>query len=220
MIVFSVSLFQMLSLLPQRILRLLEFIGFSGNRVSTTPLLKKYLSPWQLWQSLCFVKYDCLTVNNSPISVSLQGFGLSQLREGASSHSLRSILCALTLLFYNTYVSLILGKKTQIHLFLLFQAELFWPRYPVLRYSVSQMYQRLGIKLLGPWVVFMLTTGLLWMTLWLKIVVLMLCSIRNWRREPGGSWSPAGAVPAQIPQSEPNTLKTRLKCNSDVKDSI
>uniref|UniRef100_G3N5A0 Tetratricopeptide repeat protein 39B n=1 Tax=Gasterosteus aculeatus aculeatus TaxID=481459 RepID=G3N5A0_GASAC len=59
----------MLSLLPQRVLRLLEFIGFSGNR----------------------------------------GFGLSQLREGASSHSLRSILCALTLLFYNTYVSLILG---------------------------------------------------------------------------------------------------------------
>lgn len=59
----------MLSLLPQRILRLLEFIGFSGNRE----------------------------------------FGLSQLREGASSHSLRSILCALTLLFYHTYVSLILG---------------------------------------------------------------------------------------------------------------
>uniref|UniRef100_A0A672ZCR2 Tetratricopeptide repeat protein 39B n=1 Tax=Sphaeramia orbicularis TaxID=375764 RepID=A0A672ZCR2_9TELE len=61
----------MLSLLPQRILRLLEFIGFSGNRE----------------------------------------FGLSQLREGASSHSLRSILCALTLLFYNTYVSLILGTN-------------------------------------------------------------------------------------------------------------
>ncbi|KAF7647599.1 hypothetical protein LDENG_00169830 [Lucifuga dentata] len=59
----------MLSLLPQRILRLLEFIGFSGNR----------------------------------------DFGLSQLREGASSQSLRSILCALTLLFYHTYVSLILG---------------------------------------------------------------------------------------------------------------
>ncbi|XP_076019360.1 tetratricopeptide repeat protein 39B [Genypterus blacodes] len=59
----------MLSLLPQRILRLLEFIGFSGNRE----------------------------------------FGLSQLREGASSQSLRSILSALTLLFYHTYVSLILG---------------------------------------------------------------------------------------------------------------
>uniref|UniRef100_A0A672KJ80 Tetratricopeptide repeat protein 39B n=1 Tax=Sinocyclocheilus grahami TaxID=75366 RepID=A0A672KJ80_SINGR len=59
---------QMLSLLPARILRLLEFIGFSGNR----------------------------------------DFGLSQLREGAGSHSLRSVLCVLTLLFYHTYVSLIL----------------------------------------------------------------------------------------------------------------
>lgn len=59
----------MLSLLPQRILRLLEIIGFSGNR----------------------------------------DFGLSQLREGAASHSLRAILSALTLLFYHTYVTLILG---------------------------------------------------------------------------------------------------------------
>ncbi|TRY98289.1 hypothetical protein DNTS_034050 [Danionella cerebrum] len=60
---------QMLSLLPARILRLLEFIGFSGNRE----------------------------------------FGLSQLREGAAGHSLRSVLCVLTLLFYHTYVCLILG---------------------------------------------------------------------------------------------------------------
>ncbi|XP_044128185.1 tetratricopeptide repeat protein 39B [Bufo gargarizans] len=59
----------MLSLLPSRILRLLEFIGFSGNRA----------------------------------------LGLFQLREGASGTSLRAILCALTLLFYHTYVSLILG---------------------------------------------------------------------------------------------------------------
>uniref|UniRef100_A0A671SHM7 Tetratricopeptide repeat protein 39B n=1 Tax=Sinocyclocheilus anshuiensis TaxID=1608454 RepID=A0A671SHM7_9TELE len=59
----------MLSLLPARILRLLEFIGFSGNRE----------------------------------------FGLSQLRDGAGSHSLRSILCVLTLLLYHTYVCLILG---------------------------------------------------------------------------------------------------------------
>ncbi|XP_035282923.1 tetratricopeptide repeat protein 39B isoform X1 [Anguilla anguilla] len=59
----------MLSLLPGRILRLLEFIGFSGNRE----------------------------------------FGLSQLREGAASHSLRAILCVLTLLLYHTYVCLILG---------------------------------------------------------------------------------------------------------------
>ncbi|KAI5609288.1 tetratricopeptide repeat protein 39B [Silurus asotus] len=59
----------MLSLLPGRILRLLEFIGFSGNRE----------------------------------------FGLAQLREGAASYSLRSILCVLTLLLYHTYVCLILG---------------------------------------------------------------------------------------------------------------
>ncbi|XP_068090934.1 tetratricopeptide repeat protein 39B isoform X2 [Hyperolius riggenbachi] len=59
----------MLSLLPSRILRLLEFIGFSGNRE----------------------------------------LGLSQLREGAAGASLRAILCVLTLLFYHTYVSLILG---------------------------------------------------------------------------------------------------------------
>ncbi|XP_075065945.1 tetratricopeptide repeat protein 39B isoform X1 [Mixophyes fleayi] len=59
----------MLSLLPSKILRLLEFIGFSGNRE----------------------------------------VGLFQLQEGASGASLRAILCALTLLFYHTYISLILG---------------------------------------------------------------------------------------------------------------
>uniref|UniRef100_A0AAY5F4E9 Tetratricopeptide repeat protein 39B n=1 Tax=Electrophorus electricus TaxID=8005 RepID=A0AAY5F4E9_ELEEL len=60
----------MLSLLPARILRLLEFIGFSGNRE----------------------------------------FGLAQLRDGAVGHSLRAILCVLTLLLYHTYVCLILGN--------------------------------------------------------------------------------------------------------------
>ncbi|KAI4896420.1 hypothetical protein NFI96_031516 [Prochilodus magdalenae] len=39
----------------------------------------------------------------------LQEFGLAQLREGAASHSLRAILCVLTLLLYHTYVCLILG---------------------------------------------------------------------------------------------------------------
>ncbi|XP_043933140.1 tetratricopeptide repeat protein 39B isoform X2 [Protopterus annectens] len=59
----------MLSLLPARILRLLEFIGFSGNRE----------------------------------------LGLSQLREGAATPSLRAVLCVLTLLMYHTYIALILG---------------------------------------------------------------------------------------------------------------
>uniref|UniRef100_A0A8C9TA09 Tetratricopeptide repeat protein 39B n=1 Tax=Scleropages formosus TaxID=113540 RepID=A0A8C9TA09_SCLFO len=56
-------------LMYNRVLRLLEFIGFSGNRE----------------------------------------VGLSQLRQGATNQSLRSILSALTLLMYNTYVTVILG---------------------------------------------------------------------------------------------------------------
>uniref|UniRef100_A0A8C9VPZ2 Tetratricopeptide repeat protein 39B n=1 Tax=Scleropages formosus TaxID=113540 RepID=A0A8C9VPZ2_SCLFO len=57
------------SYLMYKVLRLLEFIGFSGNRE----------------------------------------VGLSQLRQGATNQSLRSILSALTLLMYNTYVTVILG---------------------------------------------------------------------------------------------------------------
>uniref|UniRef100_A0A3P9PJE0 Tetratricopeptide repeat protein 39B n=1 Tax=Poecilia reticulata TaxID=8081 RepID=A0A3P9PJE0_POERE len=78
-LVFSVLIFQdenMISFIKggikirtsYQIYKLLEFIGFSGNRVS-----------------------------------------FPSLREGAASQSLRSIICVLTLLFYNTYVSLILG---------------------------------------------------------------------------------------------------------------
>ncbi|XP_032873840.1 tetratricopeptide repeat protein 39B isoform X5 [Amblyraja radiata] len=59
----------MLSLLPLRILRLLEFIGFSGNR----------------------------------------DLGLTLLREGATTHSLRAILSVLTLLMYQTYITVVLG---------------------------------------------------------------------------------------------------------------
>uniref|UniRef100_A0A8C4ERG3 Tetratricopeptide repeat protein 39B n=1 Tax=Dicentrarchus labrax TaxID=13489 RepID=A0A8C4ERG3_DICLA len=53
----------MLSLLPSRVLRLMEFLGFSGDRE----------------------------------------VGLSELREGAASNSLRSILSTLTLLIYGTH---------------------------------------------------------------------------------------------------------------------
>lgn len=55
----------------------------------------------------CYLKCKPL-----PACFCWQGFGLSRLREGASSQNLRSIICVLTLLFYNTYVSLILGRKT------------------------------------------------------------------------------------------------------------
>ncbi|XP_077460975.1 tetratricopeptide repeat protein 39B-like [Stigmatopora argus] len=60
----------MLSLLPGRILKLMEFLGFSGDRE----------------------------------------LGLSELRAGASSGSLRSILSTLTLLMFHLYVSVILGS--------------------------------------------------------------------------------------------------------------
>ncbi|XP_047434614.1 tetratricopeptide repeat protein 39B-like [Mugil cephalus] len=59
----------MLSLLPSRILRLMEFLGFSGDRE----------------------------------------MGLSELREGAASNSLRSILSTLTLLMFHLYITVILG---------------------------------------------------------------------------------------------------------------
>ncbi|CAG11466.1 unnamed protein product [Tetraodon nigroviridis] len=59
----------MLSLLPSRVLRLMEFLGFSGDRE----------------------------------------LGLSELREGAASDSLRSILSTLTLLMFHLYITVILG---------------------------------------------------------------------------------------------------------------
>ncbi|XP_034044406.1 tetratricopeptide repeat protein 39B-like isoform X2 [Thalassophryne amazonica] len=58
-----------LSLFPSRVLRLMEFLGFSGDRE----------------------------------------LGLSELREGADSQSLRSILCTLTLLMFHLYITVILG---------------------------------------------------------------------------------------------------------------
>ncbi|XP_078125849.1 tetratricopeptide repeat protein 39B-like [Sander vitreus] len=59
----------MLSLLPSKVLRLMEFLGFSGDRE----------------------------------------MGLSELRKGATSNSLRSILSTLTLLMFHLYITVILG---------------------------------------------------------------------------------------------------------------
>ncbi|XP_041839522.1 tetratricopeptide repeat protein 39B-like isoform X2 [Melanotaenia boesemani] len=59
----------MLSLLPSRVLRLMEFLGFSGDRE----------------------------------------LGLQELREGAASNSLRSILSTMTLLMFHLYTTVILG---------------------------------------------------------------------------------------------------------------
>ncbi|XP_028842971.1 tetratricopeptide repeat protein 39A isoform X1 [Denticeps clupeoides] len=67
---FGIGAFNLtLSLFPARILKILEFAGFSGDKE----------------------------------------FGLSQLHYGALSHNLRSMLCALLLLCYYTFLSFILG---------------------------------------------------------------------------------------------------------------
>uniref|UniRef100_A0A8C8DQ95 Tetratricopeptide repeat protein 39B n=1 Tax=Oryzias sinensis TaxID=183150 RepID=A0A8C8DQ95_9TELE len=59
----------MLSLFPARVLRLMEFLGFSGNRE----------------------------------------LGLAELRAGASSNNLRSILSTMTMLMFHLYITVILG---------------------------------------------------------------------------------------------------------------
>ncbi|XP_067278596.1 tetratricopeptide repeat protein 39A isoform X2 [Pseudorasbora parva] len=67
---FGIGAFNLtLSLFPARILKLLEFAGFSGDKE----------------------------------------FGISQLNAGATSHTLRSMLCALLLLCFYTFLSFILG---------------------------------------------------------------------------------------------------------------
>ncbi|KAL6477081.1 hypothetical protein MHYP_G00155800 [Metynnis hypsauchen] len=69
-VAFGIGAFNLtLSLFPPRILKVLEFAGFSGDKE----------------------------------------YGLSQLYEGATSHNLRSMLCALLLLCYYTFLCFILG---------------------------------------------------------------------------------------------------------------
>lgn len=97
-------------MLPSRVLRLMEFLGFSGDRVghatlcSSEPLLCHDLVPG----------LACLNM--------LQELGLAQLREGAASNSLRSILSTLTLLMFHLYMSVILGEKTFLYVKLIFFA--------------------------------------------------------------------------------------------------
>lgn len=63
--------------------------------------------------SLCDVTITALKrFFNKFLQSALQEFGLSQLREGAASNSLRSILSTLTLLMFHLYMSVILGEKT------------------------------------------------------------------------------------------------------------
>ncbi|XP_076844744.1 tetratricopeptide repeat protein 39A isoform X2 [Brachyhypopomus gauderio] len=70
-VAFGIGAFNLtLSLFPARILKVLEFAGFSGDKE----------------------------------------YGLCRLHQGATSHNLRSMLCALLLLCYYTFLSFILGN--------------------------------------------------------------------------------------------------------------
>lgn len=85
----------MLSLLPSRVLRLMEFLGFSGDRVSVE--LDNLPLPFKMVMFLTML-------------LILQELGLSELRQGAASDSLRSILSTLTLLMFHLYITVILGE--------------------------------------------------------------------------------------------------------------
>lgn len=90
---------QMLSLLPSRVLRLMEFLGFSGDRVSGNHAVHVSLERW------------CCLLSTLVI---FQELGLSELRQGAASNSLRSILSTLTLLMFHLYITVILGEAPAV----------------------------------------------------------------------------------------------------------
>ncbi|KAF6729992.1 Tetratricopeptide repeat protein 39B [Oryzias melastigma] len=76
----------MLSLFPARVLRLMEFLGFSGNRE----------------------------------------LGLAELRAGASSNNLRSILSTMTMLMFHLYITVILAQEEWRQIHHLCYWELMW----------------------------------------------------------------------------------------------
>lgn len=64
------------------------------------------------WKKKFFQDYLHLNVLLHCVCVRVQEYGLSQLYEGATSHNLRSMLCALLLLCYYTFLSFILGNSS------------------------------------------------------------------------------------------------------------
>lgn len=90
---------QTLSLFPPRILKVLEFAGFSGDKVWYVHFLPHAfiheLTPWWVF---------------APCVVLFQEYGLSLLHDGATGLNLRSMLCALLLLCYYTFLTFILGS--------------------------------------------------------------------------------------------------------------
>ncbi|KAF7244485.1 Tetratricopeptide repeat protein 39A [Varanus komodoensis] len=108
-----------LSMLPTRIVRLLEIVGFSGNKAKV--LFQPYCE--MSWKSTCVEFTEEILASwsetnkasqkqNELTSFSLatmQEHGLQQLQEGASMYSFRSVLCTMLLLCYHTFLSFVLG---------------------------------------------------------------------------------------------------------------
>ncbi|ELW67046.1 Tetratricopeptide repeat protein 39A [Tupaia chinensis] len=118
-----------LSMLPTRILRLLEFVGFSGNKDRFLGVLPH---PGDAQGKPCCAldlegKLENASTrgfsegksSTSPqLKVAHQGelpgrggldYGLLQLEEGASGHSFRAVLCVMLLLCYHTFLTFVLG---------------------------------------------------------------------------------------------------------------
>lgn len=80
----------MISMLPSRVIKLLEFIGFSGNKV---------------------VLHDISLPLRYYFNFILQQKGLEDLHEGYEMDGLRQILCTMTLLGYNLIVLHVLSHR-------------------------------------------------------------------------------------------------------------
>ncbi len=81
----------MIANLPQKIIRYLEFAGFSGDKV----------------------KNIIRNINNEYFGI--QDYGLNELEKSAMSNGLRAPLAALFLLGYHTYAAQIFGSFTKLH---------------------------------------------------------------------------------------------------------
>ncbi len=106
----------MLSLLPSRVLRLMEFLGFSGDRVGAisqhAKIYRSHVSFSKTPNILIVSPLEAFYAKlKNHLLIILQEMGLSALREGAASNSLRSILSTLTLLMFHLYITVILGES-------------------------------------------------------------------------------------------------------------
>lgn len=113
----------MVSLLPARVIRLLEFIGFSGNKVSDDQLYQ-FCSinciacdiGWSIllwiWScEKCNARCDEILKIWCILLFSPQQMGLQDLKLGYEMDGIRQVLCVMTLLAYNLIVCYVLSHQ-------------------------------------------------------------------------------------------------------------